>query len=104
MNDDDVGARKKARVSQTSHLAPLAPLSFSKEKCQQLHADFAAAEPFPHLAVSDLCDDGFLRSVRAQIISELKADYKETDIFKVLQTGTHTRSCISQKALPRRLG
>ena len=89
--DDGQGARKKAKIAKDAYT--LSPLSFSNEKRDQLHAAFASAQPFPHLALSHLCDEGFLKSVREEVINGLKADYKETDIFKVLQTSGGIRFC-----------
>ena len=88
MSESDNTARKKLRVGDAPQPIPLAPLSYSAEERKTLRSSFATAKPFPHLTVSDLCDDAFLRTVRDEVIAHLKADYKETDIFKVLQTGT----------------
>ena len=87
MSESDNSARKKLRVGDAPQPIPLAPLSYSVEERKALRSTFVNAKPFPHLTVSDLCDDAFLRTVRDEIIEHLKADYKETDIFKVLQTG-----------------
>jgi Rps23 Pro-64 3,4-dihydroxylase Tpa1-like proline 4-hydroxylase len=52
-----------------------------------LAAAYAAAAPFPHALVPDLVDPALLRAARDEIIDNVSATYKETDLFKMLQTG-----------------
>lgn len=54
---------------------------------KQLAIDFAAAKPYPHCVIKDLCDPELLRTVRDEIVENIQATYKETDLFKMLQTG-----------------
>jgi Rps23 Pro-64 3,4-dihydroxylase Tpa1-like proline 4-hydroxylase len=42
--------------------------------------------PYPYCLIRDICEDGVLRSVRQEIIENFEATYKETDLFKMLQT------------------
>ena len=48
---------------------------------------YAAAEPYTHGVVTPLCDDARLRAVQLEMRENLTATFKETDLFKVLQTG-----------------
>ena len=48
---------------------------------------YAAAEPYTHGVVAPLCDDARLRAVQLEMREKLTATFKETDLFKVLQTG-----------------
>ena len=50
-----------------------------------LRRTYDAAKPFRHVVVRPLCDDELLKRARREAIDELKADYKETDLFKVYQ-------------------
>jgi len=54
---------------------------------EKLRAEFQAAQPYPHAKIEDLCDPDHLRGVREEIITSLSATFKETDIYKVFQTG-----------------
>mmetsp|Transcript_11634 Transcript_11634/g.29619 ORF Transcript_11634/g.29619 Transcript_11634/m.29619 type:complete len:580 (+) Transcript_11634:194-1933(+) len=49
--------------------------------------EFQTSEPYPHFVLNDVVDQTRLRAVRDEIIHNLKATFKETDIYKVLQTG-----------------
>ncbi|KAE8258575.1 hypothetical protein A4X13_0g1601 [Tilletia indica] len=50
-------------------------------------AEYAKSEPYRHAVVPTLIDDALLRSARAEIVEELRFAEKETDIYKVNQTG-----------------
>jgi Rps23 Pro-64 3,4-dihydroxylase Tpa1-like proline 4-hydroxylase len=52
-----------------------------------LAADYAAAQPYPHCVIPAICDPARLLAVRDEIIDNVAATYKETDLFKMLQTG-----------------
>ncbi|CAD7703036.1 unnamed protein product [Ostreobium quekettii] len=54
---------------------------------ESLRRAFAAGAPFPHVVLENVFDDQSLRRAREEVIHNLKADFKETDIFKVFQTG-----------------
>ena len=49
--------------------------------------DYNKATPYPYFVLPDVCDANLLRSVRDEIIENVEATYKETDLFKMLQTG-----------------
>lgn len=55
----------------------------------QAAASFASAQPFPHLVLRDLLGDqgALLRAVRDELVTHVRATYKETDLFRVFQTG-----------------
>jgi Rps23 Pro-64 3,4-dihydroxylase Tpa1-like proline 4-hydroxylase len=55
----------------------------------QAAASFASAQPFPHLVLRDLLGDqgALLRAVREELVTHVRATYKETDLFRVFQTG-----------------
>ncbi|GMH35924.1 hypothetical protein BSKO_03792 [Bryopsis sp. KO-2023] len=60
---------------------------FGEASVKDLRERFHNAEPYKHVAIDGVCDDAKMKVVREQLISGLKADFKETDIFKVFQTG-----------------
>ncbi|PNH11629.1 PKHD-type hydroxylase ofd1 [Tetrabaena socialis] len=53
----------------------------------QLGASYQAAKPYHHCVMHDIFEPGLLRGVRDEIINNIDATYKETDLFKVFQTG-----------------
>eukprot|EP00882_Tetradesmus_deserticola_P023445 GHRQ01025512.1.p1 GENE.GHRQ01025512.1~~GHRQ01025512.1.p1 ORF type:complete len:133 (+),score=45.31 GHRQ01025512.1:369-767(+) len=58
----------------------------SRSELRQQHD---TSGPFSHLVLKDLADDKLLRAVREEVIHNISATYKETDLFKVFQTGAH---------------
>nr|POF07215.1 prolyl 3,4-dihydroxylase ofd1 [Quercus suber] len=48
---------------------------------------YAASAPYKHAVVSDLIDDALLRAVRGEIIENIHFTPKETDIYKIHQSG-----------------
>eukprot|EP00879_Flechtneria_rotunda_P017131 GHRR01017941.1.p1 GENE.GHRR01017941.1~~GHRR01017941.1.p1 ORF type:complete len:466 (+),score=131.78 GHRR01017941.1:259-1656(+) len=59
----------------------------SAESRKQLRQQHDAAKPYTHLVLKDLFDPTLLRAVRDEVIHNISATYKETDLFKVFQTG-----------------
>ncbi|KAJ6561521.1 nuclear protein [Mycena vulgaris] len=53
----------------------------------QLHAGYVSNEPFKYSVVEKLFQDDLLRKVKDECLSELSFTEKETDIYKVNQTG-----------------
>jgi Rps23 Pro-64 3,4-dihydroxylase Tpa1-like proline 4-hydroxylase len=56
-------------------------------KIEGLRDSYARAKPFPHLQLKEVFATDFLRAVRAQVIENCSGSLKETDIYKVYQTG-----------------
>eukprot|EP00201_Polytomella_parva_P018149 CAMPEP_0175071454 /NCGR_PEP_ID=MMETSP0052_2-20121109/19253_1 /TAXON_ID=51329 ORGANISM="Polytomella parva, Strain SAG 63-3" /NCGR_SAMPLE_ID=MMETSP0052_2 /ASSEMBLY_ACC=CAM_ASM_000194 /LENGTH=546 /DNA_ID=CAMNT_0016338629 /DNA_START=56 /DNA_END=1693 /DNA_ORIENTATION=+ len=52
-----------------------------------LHATYQAAKPYRHTVLKDVFNIDLLKKVKDEIISNIQATYKETDLFKVFQTG-----------------
>jgi Rps23 Pro-64 3,4-dihydroxylase Tpa1-like proline 4-hydroxylase len=57
-----------------------------KNSVESLQKVYSRATPFPHIVLHDICDDTELRSVLDELKQNLKATFKETDLFKVFQT------------------
>lgn len=53
----------------------------------ELKQDIAASQPYRWGTILDLVDDSLLRSVRAEVLLEIAFTKKETDIYKVYQSG-----------------
>ncbi|KAJ7693866.1 nuclear protein [Mycena rosella] len=53
----------------------------------QLHSGYASNEPFKYAVVEKLFQDDLLQKVKDECLSELSFTEKETDIYKVNQTG-----------------
>ena len=77
----DDRAKKRFRPSETE--SGINPEVF--ERCDGLREAYAAAAPFPHVVLEPVAVEESLRRARVEAITELKADYKETDLFKVYQ-------------------
>ncbi|PFH58357.1 hypothetical protein XA68_13762 [Ophiocordyceps unilateralis] len=72
--DKDVRRRFRAGLFEKPVLA-----SYSKE--------YAASSPYKHAVIHDLVDDALLRSVRDEIRANVQFSPKETDIYKIHQSG-----------------
>jgi hypothetical protein len=57
---------------------PLEPLSAGQ---------YPSAPGYPHCVAKDVLDPGFFRGLRAEMVGALSANFKETDLFKLFQTG-----------------
>ncbi|KAG1892079.1 nuclear protein [Suillus subluteus] len=60
---------------------------FGPENVQQLHQAYASSEPFKYAIIEKLFQDDLLKNVKDECIKELSFTEKETDIYKVNQTG-----------------
>jgi prolyl 3-hydroxylase /prolyl 3,4-dihydroxylase len=76
--------KAKAAVDASSVLRPslLEPASLAA-----LAKSYAGAAPFPHAQLEAVFDPAILRAARDEIVEHVQATYKETDLFKVFQTG-----------------
>jgi hypothetical protein len=74
----------------------------SADSRSELRQQHDTAGPYRHLVLKDLVDDKLLRAVREEVIHNISATYKETDLFKVFQTGAlHCRSQIAGSCSPK---
>ncbi|KAJ2988358.1 hypothetical protein NUW54_g9139 [Trametes sanguinea] len=53
----------------------------------KLHTEYDGSNPFKHVVVDKLFQDDLLQRVKDEALSELSFSEKETDIYKVYQTG-----------------
>ncbi|CAN6630800.1 prolyl 3,4-dihydroxylase Tpa1p [Trichomonascus vanleenenianus] len=60
---------------------------FDQATQDEMKETIAASEPYKHGVINELIDDELLRNVRKEIMNEIHFTKKETDIYKVHQTG-----------------
>ncbi|TVY38160.1 Prolyl 3,4-dihydroxylase [Lachnellula subtilissima] len=60
---------------------------FDKETLEKSTNDYAESEPYKHTVISSLINDDLLRSVRNEIRENVEFTPKETDIYKIHQSG-----------------
>jgi prolyl 3-hydroxylase /prolyl 3,4-dihydroxylase len=60
---------------------------FDKETLNKSTKDYAESEPYKHGVISSLINDDLLRSVRNEIRENVHFTPKETDIYKIQQSG-----------------
>ena len=60
---------------------------FADETVQRYADDYTNSEPYRHAVVSNLIDETLLRSVRSEILDNIHFTPKETDIYKIHQSG-----------------
>jgi Rps23 Pro-64 3,4-dihydroxylase Tpa1-like proline 4-hydroxylase len=60
---------------------------FDKSVLDRHTSDYAASTPYKHGVISGLIDDALLRSVRDEIQANVSFTPKETDIYKIHQSG-----------------
>ncbi|PQE29824.1 hypothetical protein CJF32_00000481 [Rutstroemia sp. NJR-2017a WRK4] len=60
---------------------------FAKDVLKKYTKEYAKSEPYKHQVISPLIDDALLRSVRDEIRENVHFTPKETDIYKIHQSG-----------------
>ncbi|KAK1817258.1 putative component of NuA3 histone acetyltransferase complex [Friedmanniomyces endolithicus] len=70
-----------------SMLDRFTPTLFDPALVQKYAADYATSDPYKHLVVVNLINDALLRSVRTEILDNIHFTPKETDIYKIHQSG-----------------
>eukprot|EP00878_Enallax_costatus_P041325 GHUV01048021.1.p1 GENE.GHUV01048021.1~~GHUV01048021.1.p1 ORF type:complete len:135 (+),score=21.84 GHUV01048021.1:202-606(+) len=76
-----------AGTAATGTAGVIRPGLLSADNRTQLRRDHDTSGPYTHLVLKNLCDEQLLRAVRDEVIHNISATYKETDLFKVFQTG-----------------
>ncbi|KAK4539145.1 hypothetical protein LTR36_001203 [Oleoguttula mirabilis] len=79
--------RKKAATVANGLRDRFGPAIFDVATVKQYASDYASSEPYKHAVVSSLIDDTLLRSVRREILDNIHFTPKETDIYKIHQSG-----------------
>lgn len=82
----DAPAAKKQRQED-----PLCPHNLTAAATATLHEQFSNAEPYTHVVLHNLCDRAVLKQARDELIANVEAKFKETDLFKVRVSSTRHR-------------
>jgi Rps23 Pro-64 3,4-dihydroxylase Tpa1-like proline 4-hydroxylase len=80
-----VGKAAAQKSGDADGADPLHATLFDEATQRALRAAYGASTPYLHAVVAPLADDAHLRRVRRECIDELRATFKETDLFKVFQ-------------------
>eukprot|EP01025_Chloroclados_australasicus_P006947 TRINITY_DN12200_c0_g1_i1.p1 TRINITY_DN12200_c0_g1~~TRINITY_DN12200_c0_g1_i1.p1 ORF type:complete len:602 (-),score=68.35 TRINITY_DN12200_c0_g1_i1:337-2142(-) len=79
--------QKSEFLKEFEYVSPLRTDLFSETSTLKLTTQYESGEPYKHFVIHSLCSDDRLRKVRNEIIENLNGAFKETDLFKVVQTG-----------------
>jgi len=81
------GRGKKAATEANAMKDRFGAGLFEAKTVSQYSTAYAQSEPYKHAVVSGLIDDTLLRSVRTEILDNIHFTPKETDIYKIHQSG-----------------
>ncbi|ROW01444.1 hypothetical protein VPNG_07562 [Cytospora leucostoma] len=79
--------RSKASLSDDEAKARFRNGLFDKSVLNKYTSDYAKSSPYKHSVISGLIDDSLLRNVRSEIRDNVSFTPKETDIYKIHQSG-----------------
>lgn len=80
---DMIAEAEKSKRSKSSDMTPLNAALFTATETARLRSEFAKAEPYTHVVIRDLCQPEVLTAAREELIHNVEAKFKETDLFKV---------------------
>lgn len=108
LSQDHVLPRKKISIKQTPQEEAQAKNYFQKHVFEpgfkeKLRQDVESSMPYRWGSIKSLIDDKLLRNVRNEIMSEIEFTKKETDIYKVFQSGDLANLSAMPPALLKRL-
>jgi Rps23 Pro-64 3,4-dihydroxylase Tpa1-like proline 4-hydroxylase len=66
---------------------PLRKELFDEAAVKDMRARYLESEPYHHLVIPDLVEEGLLEKTKEELKCGVQATLKETDIYKVYQTG-----------------
>ncbi|KAK3112144.1 putative component of NuA3 histone acetyltransferase complex [Teratosphaeriaceae sp. CCFEE 6253] len=81
------GHAKRPATSPHGAHRHFGPGIFDDTTVDQYATAYATSKPYKHAVISNLIDDTLLRSVRAETIDNIHFTPKETDIYKIHQSG-----------------
>jgi prolyl 3-hydroxylase /prolyl 3,4-dihydroxylase len=88
METHNASAAKRQRVADIATVPSFfRPSIFTDTFSQDITTSYNSAKPYSHCVIQDLCNPDRLRQVREEVIKNITATYKETDLFKMYQTG-----------------
>ena len=81
------GSKKKQATHYNGVESQFGKGLFSSKRLDDYTKEYAISKPYKHAVVHDLMNDELLRSVRREIIDNIHFTPKETDIYKIHQSG-----------------
>ncbi|KAF2467477.1 uncharacterized protein BDR25DRAFT_62810 [Lindgomyces ingoldianus] len=81
------GSSKKRAISDTEAQSNFRKGLFDAKVLQQYTDFYATSQPYKHAVIQHLVDDTLLRNVRNEIRKNISFTPKETDIYKIHQSG-----------------
>lgn len=81
------GSKKKQATESNAVESQFGKGLFSSERLDGYTQEYAKSTPYKHAVVHGLMNDDLLRSVRREIIDNIHFTPKETDIYKIHQSG-----------------
>ena len=75
------------RISKAILESPLNQSLFTSENISKLREEHATSGPYTHTVIENLCEESRMRLIHDEMTHNMKANFKETDLFKVFQTG-----------------
>ncbi|EXJ81867.1 hypothetical protein A1O1_07932 [Capronia coronata CBS 617.96] len=90
VNGEDEPPAKKRNVSAHAPVdltSAFRPDLFESKTVQAFRKNYEVAGPYPHAVVPSLIQGPLLRSVRSEIMSHIHFTLKETDIYRIHQSG-----------------
>ncbi|KAJ1493959.1 Oxoglutarate and iron-dependent oxygenase degradation C-term-domain-containing protein [Baffinella frigidus] len=83
---DEPGSKKVAGGSAETLLSPLIASIFHPEERKKTVEEFATSAPYHHAVIAPFAQEDRLRAVHDELVQNLTANLKESDLFKVYQT------------------
>ncbi|KAK1964224.1 hypothetical protein LY78DRAFT_739249 [Colletotrichum sublineola] len=89
IDDDRKASKKKSKTTLSADVAKsrFRKGLFDKKVLDSYTRQYATSSPYKHSVINGLVDDGLLRSVRNEIRENVSFTPKETDIYKIHQSG-----------------
>ncbi|KAK2045931.1 hypothetical protein LZ31DRAFT_574935 [Colletotrichum somersetense] len=87
--DDKKASKKKSKTTLSADVAKsrFRKGLFDKKVLESYTSQYATSSPYKHSVINGLVDDDLLRSVRDEIRENVSFTPKETDIYKIHQSG-----------------
>ncbi|KAI1007336.1 Prolyl 3,4-dihydroxylase [Podosphaera aphanis] len=88
LNRKGILKKRKKKTVSTEDLQKCFPKDlFSDTSTQKYVQQYASSQPYRHAVITSLINDTLLRSVRAEVQENVHFTLKETDIYRIFQSG-----------------
>ncbi|GAA6059717.1 hypothetical protein JCM10212_000245 [Sporobolomyces blumeae] len=88
--EEPLAKRQKTSAATDRNATPFHPSLLEPANVDRLERAHAESQPYKHAVIDKLFDEAFLKKARDEITSQLSFTEKETDIYKINQTGDLT--------------